>query len=49
MKISKTAVYDLLKAVDDRETRKVKKADREAVYLRYFSEPPTVNYIKRIN
>ncbi len=47
--VSKTAVDALLKAVDDRENRKVKKADREAVYLRYFTEPGMEKYVKRIS
>ena len=47
--ISKTAVEALLKAVDERENRKVKKADREAVYLRYFTEPGMEKYVKRIS
>ena len=47
--ISKTAVDGLLKAVDDANGRKVKKADREAVYLRYFTEPGFEKYIKRIS
>ena len=47
--ISKTAVDGLLKAVDDANGRKVKKADREAVYLRYFTEPGMEKYIKRIS
>lgn len=47
--VSKTAVDALLKAVDDRENRKVKKAEREAVYLRYFTEPGMEKYIKRIS
>jgi hypothetical protein len=47
--ISKTAVDGLLKAVDERENRKVKKADREAVYVRYFTEPGMEKYVKRIS
>ena len=47
--VSKTAVEGLLKAVDERENRKVKKADREAVYARYFSAPPVEKYVKRIS
>lgn len=47
--ISKTAVDGLLKAVDERENRKVKKADREAVYVRYFTEPGMERYVKRIS
>ena len=47
--ISKTAVESLLKAVDDAAGRKVKKADREAVYLRYFTEPGMEKYVKRIS
>jgi len=47
--VSKTAVDGLLKAVDERENRKVKKVDREAVYARYFSEPGTERYVKRIS
>lgn len=47
--ISKTAVEALLKAVDERENRKVKKAEREAVYLRYFTEPGMEKYVKRIS
>jgi len=47
--ISKTAVDSLLKAVDDEQGRKVKKADREAVYLPYFTEPGMEKYVKRIS
>ncbi len=47
--ISKTAVDGLLKAVDDANGRKVKKADREAVYVRYFTEPGMERYVKRIS
>lgn len=47
--VSKTAVDGLLKAVDERENRKVKKADREAVYVRYFTEPGMERYVKRIS
>ena len=47
--ISKTAVDGLLKAVDEANGRKVKKAEREAVYLRYFTEPGFEKYIKRVS
>lgn len=47
--ISKTAVDGLLKAVDKANGRKVKKAEREAVYLRYFTEPGFEKYIKRVS
>ena len=47
--ISKTAVDGLLKAVDEREGRKVKKSDREAVYVGYFTEPGMERYVKRIS
>jgi len=47
--ISKTAVDGLLKAVDEANGRKVKKADREAVYVRYFTEPGMERYVKRIS
>ena len=47
--ISKTAVDALLKAADEREGRKVRKADREAVYVRYFTEPGMERYVKRIS
>lgn len=47
--ISKNAVDGLLKAVDDANGRKVKKADREAVYVRYFTEPGMERYVKRIS
>lgn len=47
--ISKTAVDGLLKAVDDANGRKVKKTEREAVYLRYFTEPGFEKYIKRVS
>ena len=47
--ISKTAVEGLMKAADEREGRKVKKADREAIYVGYFSEPPLERYVKRIS
>lgn len=47
--VSKTAVDGLLKAVDERENRTVKKADREAVYVRYFTEPGMERYVKRIS
>ena len=47
--ISKTAVDGLLKAVDEANGRKVKKADREAVYTPYFTEPGFEKYVKRIS
>ena len=47
--ISKTAVDGLLKAVDEAAGRKVKKADREAVYTPYFTEPGMEKYVKRIS
>ncbi len=47
--VSKTAVDALLKAADDAVGRKVKKADREAVYVRYFTEPGMEKYVKRIS
>ena len=47
--ISKTAVDSLLKAVDEAQGRKVKKTDREAVYLPYFTEPGMEKYVKRIS
>lgn len=47
--VSKTAVDGLLKAVDDEAGRKVKKADREAVYAPYFTEPGMEKYIKRLS
>jgi hypothetical protein len=47
--VSKTAVDGLLKAVDEANGRKVKKADREAVYTPYFTEPGMEKYIKRIS
>lgn len=47
--ISKTAVDGLLKAVDEANGRKVKKAEREAVYLSYFTEPGFEKYIKRVS
>ncbi len=47
--VSKTAVDGLLKAVDEANGRKVKKADREAVYVRYFTEPGMERYVKRIS
>lgn len=47
--ISKTAVDGLLKSVDEANGRKVKKAEREAVYLRYFTEPGFEKYIKRVS
>ncbi len=47
--ISKAAVDGLLKAVDDANGRTVKKADREAAYVRYFTVPGMVKYIKRIS
>ena len=46
--VSKTAMDGLLKAVDDANGSKVKKADREAVYRPYLTEPDTERYIKRI-
>lgn len=47
--VSKTAVEGLLKAVDEAAGRKVKKADREAVYTPYFTEPGVERYVKRIS
>lgn len=47
--VSKTAVDSLLKAVDEANGRKVKKADREAVYVPYFTEPAMEKYIKRMS
>lgn len=47
--VSKTAVDGLLKAVEEREGRKVKKAEREEVYVKYFTEPGMEKYIKRIS
>lgn len=47
--VSKTAVDGLLKAVDEANGRKVKKADREAVYVPYFTEPGMEKYVKRIS
>jgi hypothetical protein len=47
--ISKTAVDALLKAVEEAEGRKVPKADREAVYAPFFTEPGIERYIKRIS
>ena len=47
--VSKTAVDGLLKAVDEANGRKVKKADREAVYVPYFTEPGMERYVKRIS
>jgi len=47
--VSKTAVDGLLKAVDEANGRKVKKADREAVYTPYFTEPGFEKYVKRIS
>jgi len=47
--ISKTAVEGLLKACDERVGRKGKKADREAVYARYFNDPPLEKYVKRLS
>lgn len=47
--VSKTAVDGLLKAAEEREGRKVKKAEREEVYVKYFTEPGMEKYIKRIS
>ncbi len=47
--ISRTAVDGLLKAVDEAAGRKVKKADREAVYTPYFAEPGMEKYVKRVS
>ena len=47
--VSKTAVDGLLKAVDEAAGRKVKKADREAVYAPFFAEPGVEKYVKRIS
>lgn len=47
--ISKSAVDGLLKAADEREGRKAKKADREAAYARYFTESGMEKYVKRIS
>ena len=47
--VSKTAVDGLLKAADEQAGRKVKKADREAVYLPYFAAPGMEKYVKRIS
>ena len=47
--ISKAAVDGLLKAVDGANGRKAKKTEREAAYVRYFTEPGMERYVKRIS
>lgn len=49
VKCSKTAVDGLLKAVDEAAGRKVKKAEREAIYTPYYKDAGFNRYVKRIS